>query len=614
MAATVVPSIAGLPAEELYPSYDTLGRQNGLTGAATYASAVSYLATGEVGQIVRAGTVWSALTMGYDPGTRQLTSLDETTRRNGTDFTREALREYTRNAAGIITRASTTADNQNADVQCFGYNELQALKDAWTPASGDCTAGPTASRGGPAPYRTAYTVDLDTGNRTKAVTWVGSTATTATYSYPAAGAVRPHAVSQVSTVVGSGAATATSFAYDASGATTTKGAQTLTYDQSGRVATVQSGSTTEQSLYTADGALLMRWGGSDGASLFAGDTILRSKSGVTSGVRSYAVAGVAVAERTSGTNTGLWWLSPDPVGTVSMQINAASGVVTRRWMDPFGNNRGSGGTWSSTLGYLNAPESATGLTQLGARAYDPKLGKFISVDPLLDVNEPRHTNAYTYAYHSPISFSDPTGLLAMVPRVDGGITGRKTKANAAPAAPTQSPPPAAGNSRPTSPSKPPAAKQTVQWWNPTTWDQDAWTTAGITALSVVATVAIGACVVATAGICAAVGVGIGAVAGATVGAGAATATYHLTSGPKTAEGALTATLFGAAGGALGGLTGLLAKPAAGLLAKEAAEVVTDMAGAAATSGASKAGSTIAANKAAGDAAADRIASQLGRVS
>lgn len=62
---------------------------------------------------------------------------------------------------------------------------------------------------------------------------------------------------------------------------TKRGTQTLTYDASGRVATVVTGTATEQSLYTADGTLLMRWGGSDGASLFLRSTTLRTKSGKT---------------------------------------------------------------------------------------------------------------------------------------------------------------------------------------------------------------------------------------------------------------------------------------------------------------------------------------------
>ncbi|WP_139168294.1 hypothetical protein [Microbacterium azadirachtae] len=124
----------------------------------------------------------------------------------------------------------------------------------------------------------------------------------------------------------------------------------MTYDESGRLKQVGTGTTAEKSIYTADGQLL-RYGGVGGASLFLGDAILRNKAGVTTGVRSYVVAGVGFAERVSGAGGGLWWSSPDMVGTVGMQINSAgAGTVTRRWMDPFGQARGAGGAWSSLLG------------------------------------------------------------------------------------------------------------------------------------------------------------------------------------------------------------------------------------------------------------------------
>ncbi|MGN7979444.1 RHS repeat-associated core domain-containing protein [Microbacterium sp. 22195] len=417
--AQVLPAIAGLPYEEMYSSYDTLGNQNSLAGASIYSSQVSYLASGQPGQIVRPGTAWSALTLTYEAGTRELKSLEETTRRNGTVFTREALREYSRNTAGVITKAVTSADGQPTDTQCFTYDALQALTAAWSPA-GDCTAGPGGSLGGPAPYSVTYTVDKTTGNRTGSTVRVGlaGTPTTSVFSYPAAGQARPHAVSQVQATTGSSTMT-TAFQYDASGGMSKRGAQVLGYDDSGRLASVVDGSSAEKSIYTADGDLLLRYGGSDGASLFLGSTIVRDVAGVKSGVRSYAIAGLTVAERTSGSGGELWWLSPDPVGTVGMQINAATGAVTRRWMDPYGVPRGGSSTWSSNLGYLNAPRSATGLTQLGARAYDPGLGRFVSVDPVLDAGDPRGVGAYAYSLNSPVSYSDPTGLFRTVESADG---------------------------------------------------------------------------------------------------------------------------------------------------------------------------------------------------
>jgi RHS repeat-associated protein len=61
---------------------------------------------------------------------------------------------------------------------------------------------------------------------------------------------------------------------------------------------------------------------------------------------------------------------------------------------------------------------ATGLVHLGAREYDPGLGRFISVDPIQDMADPQQWNAYAYAGSNPASFADPAGT--MVPREDPG--------------------------------------------------------------------------------------------------------------------------------------------------------------------------------------------------
>jgi RHS repeat-associated protein len=61
------------------------------------------------------------------------------------------------------------------------------------------------------------------------------------------------------------------------------------------------------------------------------------------------------------------------------------------------------------LGYLNV-ENTDYLDYMHARYYDPKLGRFLSVDPHIgDPQVPQSWNRYTYALNNPIKFIDPTG-------------------------------------------------------------------------------------------------------------------------------------------------------------------------------------------------------------
>ena len=54
--------------------------------------------------------------------------------------------------------------------------------------------------------------------------------------------------------------------------------------------------------------------------------------------------------------------------------------------------------------------AAFGISQLGARLYDPAIGRFLSRDPLLIALTPATANPYAFAMNDPINGSDPTGL------------------------------------------------------------------------------------------------------------------------------------------------------------------------------------------------------------
>jgi RHS repeat-associated protein len=81
--------------------------------------------------------------------------------------------------------------------------------------------------------------------------------------------------------------------------------------------------------------------------------------------------------------------------------------------DPFGNQIGPApSSWLGTRGFVGGTaDPATGLTNLGAREYNPATGSFISPDPLLSPDQPQDLNAYAYALDDPASQSDPSGKM-----------------------------------------------------------------------------------------------------------------------------------------------------------------------------------------------------------
>jgi RHS repeat-associated protein len=72
---------------------------------------------------------------------------------------------------------------------------------------------------------------------------------------------------------------------------------------------------------------------------------------------------------------------------------------------------------SNALWFIGQPQDDdTGLSYMGARYYDPMLGRFMGVDPLSGNSANLHSwNRYAYANNNPYRFVDPTGLQANDP-------------------------------------------------------------------------------------------------------------------------------------------------------------------------------------------------------
>ncbi|SEA34004.1 toxin C-terminal domain-containing protein [Leifsonia sp. 21MFCrub1.1] len=406
--------MGGIPAETFYYSYDSNNNFTGADGLDTYGIA-GYTAINQLSEINRPGSTTLYTDFGYDPATTALIGVKDTTQ-TGSTFTTQANRQYTRNNAGDVTGIATTGA-AGTDTQCFGYDYLHDLTQAWTPANNDCSAAPSAGNiGGAAPYWTSYAIDPATGNRTQVThnpTNPAASATTDTYAYPAAGSSHPHAVQTITRSAGTG--TTDTYGYDASGNTTTRPGQTLTFDANGKLSTVSAGGATQTSVYDASGALLLQTDPTNGTTLYIGDTELRVAPGssTASAVRTYAIGGTPVAERTTKAGVAgsvLLWISGDANHTQDLEVNSNNGAITRRYADPYGNSRGAAATWSSNHGYLDATESPfSNLTQLGARGYDSATGRFVSLDGILAPNNPGQSNGYAYSANNPVTTNDPTG-------------------------------------------------------------------------------------------------------------------------------------------------------------------------------------------------------------
>jgi RHS repeat-associated protein len=429
-ATLTYPSGGGLSGETVTVTYDpTTGLAEQLqtnSGAGQYVSNTDYTVYGQptfVQYQMTAGS-WLQQSFLYDDQSRmtRATTIRQTAPQAVSDV------QYAYDTSGNIT-AVTTSDSAGAiDQQCFGYDYNARLTDAWTPSSGDCQATKSAaSLGGPAPYWQSWTFD-DAGNRKTQTDHATGGDVTTTYQRTSTDSA--HALTST---VASGVTKA--FTYDQTGNTVCRPAtsaanncqtgtnsQTLTWTADGLLQSAVDGTGTSSYIYAADGTRLINDDPANVTLTLPGVEIKRTKAGgVVTANRYYSWNGKTVAMKTTG---GLvTWLVGDHQGTQLVAVAAGNQTVTTRRQKPFGDARGSGGTWPNPKEYVGGDRDATGLVHIGARSYDPTIGSFVSVDPVFDQRDPRSWTGYAYASQTPVTHSDPTGLMLDAGGGGGGKSG-----------------------------------------------------------------------------------------------------------------------------------------------------------------------------------------------
>lgn len=224
-----------------------------------------------------------------------------------------------------------------------------------------------------------------------------------------------------------------SYTYDAAGRLATAGPDSFTstaagqieqapwgattYDPMGRLAGITRGPEQQTYQYDHDGnrARIQR-AGAGSHDLFLVDDLLTIERDGGGGLTWFAHvmdggARVAQIRLNDGATS---WLHPDHLGS-TMLVTAADGhVVQSIRYDAYGDllevtveadanaarHLHTGALW----------DGWAGLTHLHARAYAPRLGRFISPDTLVgDPYDPRAWNRYAYAVNNPLRYADPTG-------------------------------------------------------------------------------------------------------------------------------------------------------------------------------------------------------------
>ncbi|MGW9454251.1 RHS repeat domain-containing protein [Streptomyces sp. NPDC055632] len=375
-----------------------LGNSGSLvTQTLTYETSTRRLVKNQINRAATGPATLSNITYGYDP------------------------------ASNITSIRDAQNDGTVTDDQCFTYDWARRLTDAWS--SGDaCTTKSVNGVGSPNlgttdPYRTAWTF-TDTGQRKTETLYKASSITadtTRTYAYPTtSGTAQAHAVRSV-TATGGSTGTDT-YTYDDTGNLTKKtlaggSVQDLAWNEEGKLKTSSISGQTTSFLYDAEGTRIIKREPTKITLYLPGgqELELTRKVGTTpaalaNGTRYYNVPGGSVI-RTSKDNS-VRILVSDHHNTNTLSISASSLAVNRRKTLPYGGQRGAAPYfWPGSKGFIGGDiDTTTNFTHIGAREYDPNLGQFISIDPLLEIDKPQTLNGYSYAAQNPITFSDPTGL------------------------------------------------------------------------------------------------------------------------------------------------------------------------------------------------------------
>jgi RHS repeat-associated protein len=301
----------------------------------------------------------------------------------------------------LKTRTATDPATNITRTERASYDDLNRLKQTVLTLKG----------GGRRTLTFAYG---DNGNRTQKC--VNGRCTT--YGY--GGSAGPHALTSVN---GAG-----NYDYDANGAMLHDGDKTLAWSAFGKAMYIGTQQGTVGFAYGPDRARYQKrvnsaYGEAETVTYLQGAERLQFANGQQRIRRTLAFAGVTVID-TGGVGAKVLYAVKDHLGSTMALSDATGGLAQQMSYSPFGTRKTAGwahGMDIPTAWQINTTETDKGYTgqesldavqlvDYNARLYDPALGRFLSVDPLIaHPGSTQSINPYSYVENNPLNKTDPTG-------------------------------------------------------------------------------------------------------------------------------------------------------------------------------------------------------------
>jgi RHS repeat-associated protein len=390
-------------------TYDAASRVSTISYPSGFTAAYGYTALGYQAQLKNAATgevYWTAnardaelrLTTqtfgngvvtqnGFDPKTGRILSIRAGAGAALQDFA------YTYDLLGNVTSRS---DANHGVTESFTYDNLNRLTTA------------------------TISADISKSFSYNAIGNLLSKSDVGTYSYPAPGQPRPHAVSAIS-----GSLINTTFSYDANGNQITGNGLTLSYATFNKPTTISRGVALITFAHDPERQRYKQ-------NALSGETLYFAVSGVSAekftgagGTLKWTDYLVAGGERigmrvafSSGT-VHTRYFHKDHLGSTRVLTNESGGLIEHLAYDAWGKRRFPSGqddpagsiASETTIGFTGHEQLAeVGLVHMKGRTYDPLIARFNSPDPFTpDSLSTQSWNRYTYVNNNPVSRIDRNG-------------------------------------------------------------------------------------------------------------------------------------------------------------------------------------------------------------